>query len=109
VAHPRAVYLCAERGRRRCRSRRHRRSATIRRSLSGRPRTHAPTLEWDSDPDEYPAELERVVARELERYAPDAVAGFGYDFGHTDPAFPLPLGAVATLDPADGAIRFGSD
>lgn len=77
--------------------------------LVGRPRTNAPTLEWDPDPEEYPAELERVVTRELERYAPDAVAGFGYDFGHTDPMFPLPLGAVATLDPTDGALRFDPD
>ena len=50
-----------------------------------------------------------MVARELERYAPGAAAGFGYDFGHTDPAFPLPLGAVATLDPTDGALRFDPD
>ena len=77
--------------------------------LVGRPRTNSSTLEWDPDPEEYPAELERVVAREVERYAPDAVVGFGYDFGHTDPSFPLPLGAVATLDPTDGALRFGPD
>jgi Uncharacterized proteins, homologs of microcin C7 resistance protein MccF len=77
--------------------------------LVGRPRTNSPTLEWDPNPDEYPAELEGVVAREVERYAPDAVVGFGHDFGHTDPSFPLPLGAVATLDPTDGALRFGPD
>jgi len=74
--------------------------------LVGRPRTNAPPLEWDPDPDEYPAELENVVTRELGRYVPDAVAGFGYDFGHTDPSFPLPLGAVATLDPEEKALRF---
>ena len=77
--------------------------------LVGRPRTNAPPLEWDPDPDEYPAELETVVTRELGRYAPDAVAGFGYDFGHTEPSFPLPLGEVATLDPTDGALRFGPE
>ncbi|EMA57193.1 S66 family peptidase [Halorubrum lipolyticum] len=75
--------------------------------LVGRPRTNAPTLEWDPEPEGYPGELRGVITRELERYAPDAVAGFGYDFGHTDPSFPLPLGAVATLDPADGSLRFG--
>jgi len=77
--------------------------------LVGRPRTNAPPLEWEPDPDEYPAELKEIVTRELERYAPDSVAGFGYDFGHTDPSFPLPLGGIATLDPADGALRFGSE
>lgn len=77
--------------------------------ILGRPRTNAPTLEWDPNPETYPDELKSVVTRELERYAPDAVAGFGYDFGHTEPSFPLPLGAVATLDPADGALRFGRD
>lgn len=75
--------------------------------LVGRPRTNAPPLEWEPDPREYPTELKDVITRELERYAPDAVAGFGYDFGHTDPSFPFPLGAVATLDPADGALQFG--
>ena len=75
----------------------------------GRPRTNAPTVDRDPDPDAYPADLRRVVTRELERYAPHAVAGFGYDFGHTDPSFPLPLGATATLDPAAGALRFGRD
>jgi len=77
--------------------------------LVGRPRTNAPTLEWAPDPNTYPAELADVVTREVERYAPGTVAGFGYDFGHTDPSFPLPLGAVATLDPADGALRFGPE
>lgn len=77
--------------------------------LVGRPRTNAPSLEWDPDPNEYSVELASVVTRELGRYAPDAVVGFGYDFGHTEPSFPLPLGGVATLDPADGSLRFGPD
>ncbi|TKX45032.1 MULTISPECIES: S66 peptidase family protein [unclassified Halorubrum] len=75
----------------------------------GRPRTNAPPLEWDPDPEEYPADIRRVATRELERYAPGVVAGFGYDFGHTDPSFPLPLGAVATLDPTGGTLRFGPE
>jgi len=41
---------------------------------------------------------------------PDAVAGFGYDFGHR-PIVPAPArrGAVATLDPEEKALRFGPD
>jgi len=77
--------------------------------LVGRPRTNASPLEWGPDPEGYPAELETVITRELGRYAPDAVVGFGYDFGHTEPSFPLPLGTAATLDPTDGELRFGPE
>lgn len=75
--------------------------------IVGRPQTNASPPDRDPNPEEYPAELERVVTRELERYAPESVAGFGYDFGHTEPSFPLPLGEIATLDPDDGSLRFG--
>lgn len=77
--------------------------------IVGRPQTNASPPDRDPNPEGYPAELERVVTRELERYAPESVAGFGYDFGHTEPSFPLPLGETATLDPDDGSLRFGSN
>jgi len=72
----------------------------------GRPRTVSPPVEWTPDTEEYPARLRSVIERELRRYNPGAVVGFGYDFGHTDPSFPLPLGARVRLRP-DGALRFG--
>ena len=75
--------------------------------IVGRPRTHSPPLEWDPDPETYPEELREVVTRELSRYNPTAVAGFGYDFGHTAPTFPLPLGARASFNPQTGGLTFG--
>lgn len=74
--------------------------------IVGRPRTHSPPIEWEPDPESYPTALRDVVVRELERYAPHVVAGFGYDFGHTWPSFPLPLGARATVDPTTGSLSF---
>ncbi|WP_246308066.1 LD-carboxypeptidase [Halorarum salinum] len=56
--------------------------------------------------DEHRETIRAEVNRELDRYADDATAAFGVDFGHTSPTFPLPLGATATLDPSEGTIRF---
>lgn len=76
--------------------------------ILARPRTDASPSEWKPDSETHPAELRRVGARELDRYAPGTVAGFDHDFGHADPSFPLVLGAVASLDPWTGTLRFGS-
>lgn len=74
-------------------------------AVVGRPQTFSPHVEWEPDREEYPARLRSVVEREMGRYNPNAVVGFGYDFGHTAPAVPLPLGARATIRP-DGSLRF---
>lgn len=71
----------------------------------GRPRLYYPNLEWNPDREAYPEQLRSVVEREVSRYNPSAVVGFGYDFGHTAPSFPLPLGAYATIRP-NGTLEF---
>lgn len=71
--------------------------------LVGRPRTHNPHLEWEPDHVTYPRDLRDAIVRELDRYNPEAVAAFGLDFGHTEPSFPLPIGAHARLRP-DGTL-----
>lgn len=77
--------------------------------LVGRPRTQNPQPgEWEPSRESYPEALRSEITRELERYNPSAVAAFGLDFGHTDPSFPFPLGARATLR-SDGTLRFDSD
>jgi muramoyltetrapeptide carboxypeptidase LdcA involved in peptidoglycan recycling len=72
----------------------------------GRPRTFNPAAARAPDFDEYREAIRDEVTTQLDRYAPEATAAFDVDFGHTSPIFPLPLGATATLDPADGTIRF---
>jgi muramoyltetrapeptide carboxypeptidase LdcA involved in peptidoglycan recycling len=57
-------------------------------------------------PDDYRTRLREEVTTQLSRYAPDATAVFGLDFGHTDPHFPLPLGAQVTLDRETETVRF---
>jgi len=70
----------------------------------GRPRTHAPGLEWEP-PADYGAQLRAAVLSVLDAYNPDATAVFDLEFGHADPTVPLPLGARATLNPAVGRLR----
>ncbi|MFB6236439.1 MAG: S66 peptidase family protein [Halopenitus sp.] len=71
----------------------------------GRAQIHSPHIEWEPEREEYPARLRSVVEREVSRYNPGAVVGFGYDFGHTAPAVPLPLGERTTIR-SDGSLRF---
>lgn len=74
--------------------------------LVGRPRAYSPTVERDPDFEPYRRAIREAVTTQLDRYAPDATAAFDVDFGHTEPIFPLPLGATATLDPGEGRITF---
>lgn len=73
--------------------------------LVGRPRSWSP-MDDRQVPDDYRTRLREEVTTQLSRYAPDATAVFGLDFGHTDPHFPLPLGAQVTLDRETETVRF---
>ncbi|KTG28430.1 S66 family peptidase [Haloferax profundi] len=73
--------------------------------LMGRPRTFSPELEWEP-PEDYGERLREEVVTVLDEYNPDVTAVFDVEFGHADPNVPLPLGATATLDPTEAAIRF---
>jgi muramoyltetrapeptide carboxypeptidase LdcA involved in peptidoglycan recycling len=74
--------------------------------LVGRPKSEHPAVERDPGFETYRAAIREAVTSQLREYAPDAVAVFGVDFGHTDPHFPLPLGGLATLDAGEGTLRF---
>jgi muramoyltetrapeptide carboxypeptidase LdcA involved in peptidoglycan recycling len=73
--------------------------------VMGRPRTYSPELEWEP-PADYGEQLREEVVTVLDEYNPDATAVFDVEFGHADPNVPLPLGAMATLDPTSGEVRF---
>jgi len=47
-----------------------------------------------------------AILGELARYNPDAPVVFDLDFGHTNPAVPLPVGGRVEIDPGDESIRF---
>lgn len=74
--------------------------------LVGRPQAYNPGSDRDPEFDDYRAAIREGATRELDRYAPETTAVFDVDFGHTSPTVPLPLGATATLDPADETLRF---
>jgi muramoyltetrapeptide carboxypeptidase LdcA involved in peptidoglycan recycling len=67
--------------------------------LFGRPKAWA--LDRRRSPEEkvaYRAELREAVLRGLAEYAPDAMAVFDVDFGHTDPQVVLPYGGLIRVD-----------
>ncbi|WP_254864606.1 S66 family peptidase [Halovivax gelatinilyticus] len=47
-----------------------------------------------------------TIETEIARYAPDAPIVFDVEFGHCAPSVPVPVGAMATVDPADERIVF---
>lgn len=71
-----------------------------------RPRAFAPHIDRDPDFEEYASRIREAVLSELREYNPDATAVFNVDFGHTDPQFPLPLGARVEIDPLTERIVF---
>ncbi|MFC4357473.1 S66 peptidase family protein [Halobium salinum] len=73
--------------------------------LVGRPKSFNPRVDRDRDFEEYRSDIRDAVTTQLAEYAPDAVAVFDVDFGHTDPHVPLPLGGLATLDARENQLR----
>ncbi len=47
-----------------------------------------------------------TIETEIARYNPDAPIVFDVEFGHCAPTVPVPVGAMATVDPADERIVF---
>lgn len=67
--------------------------------LMARPKTWSPARR--NSPDEaarYAREQREAVLRALAVYAPDTVAVFDVDFGHTDPQLVVPYGGVVRVD-----------
>lgn len=74
--------------------------------IVGRPRSTSPTIDRDPAFEGYRRALREEITTQLDRFAPAVTAGFGFDFGHTEPTFPLPLGAEVTLRPSEDVLRF---
>lgn len=73
--------------------------------LVGRPRSQTPGYR-DVGGEEYRADIREAVVSQLREYNPSATAVFEFDFGHTDPHVPLPIGGEVTVDPGEETIRF---
>ncbi|MFC3959710.1 S66 family peptidase [Halovivax cerinus] len=56
---------------------------------------------------EYRADLRAAIEDTIELYNPDAPIVFDVEFGHCAPTVPVPVGAMATVDPAAERISFG--
>lgn len=74
--------------------------------LIGRPRGGTPTVDRETEYESYRDAIREAVREPLSAYNPAATVAFEVDFGHTEPRFPLPLGATATIQPAAGRLRF---
>ncbi len=75
--------------------------------LIGRPRSGTPTVDRETAYEPYRDAIREAVRGPLANYNPDATVAFEVDFGHTEPRFPLPLGATATMDPDTERLVFG--
>jgi muramoyltetrapeptide carboxypeptidase LdcA involved in peptidoglycan recycling len=72
-------------------------------------RAKARTYEEDPGPEARQAHRERqrdVVRETVARYSPDAPVLTDFDFGHTDPIVPVPIGGRVTVDPAAERVVF---
>lgn len=72
-------------------------------------RAKARTHREDRSPEERRThrEHQREAVREtVDRYNPGAPVLFDFDFGHTDPVVPVPVGAKVTIDPGDERVVF---
>jgi muramoyltetrapeptide carboxypeptidase LdcA involved in peptidoglycan recycling len=74
--------------------------------LIGRPRSGTPTVDRETAYEPYRDAVREAVRGPLANDNPDATVAFEVDFGHTEPRFPLPLGATATLDPVAERLIF---
>ena len=72
-------------------------------------RAKARTYREDPGPEERRAHRERqrtVVRDTVARYNPEAPVLTDFDFGHTDPIVPVPVGAEVTVDPGAESVVF---
>ncbi|MCH7659396.1 MAG: LD-carboxypeptidase [Euryarchaeota archaeon] len=74
--------------------------------MVGRPRTFAPHVDREIGFEEYRKRLHDEIAKQLDRYNPNATAVFNVDFGHTDPLVPIPIGSEVRLVPRGERIVF---
>jgi muramoyltetrapeptide carboxypeptidase LdcA involved in peptidoglycan recycling len=56
--------------------------------------------------EEYRENQKQVIKKWMKKYASDTPVLFNFDFGHTDPIVPLPVGGKATIDPEEKRIKF---
>jgi muramoyltetrapeptide carboxypeptidase LdcA involved in peptidoglycan recycling len=74
--------------------------------LVGRPRSGTPTVDRETAYGSYRDAIRDAVRAPLDIYDAEATVAFEVDFGHTEPRFPLPLGATARLDPGTERLAF---
>ena len=76
-------------------------------AIVGRAKARSPTREPSAEERrEYRDALRETIADEIARYNPDAPVVFDVEFGHCSPTVPAPVGAMATVDPAEERIVF---
>lgn len=75
--------------------------------LVGRPQTRGRFEErTDEERTEYRRDQREAIRSLLDRYNPEATAVFDFDFGHTNPTVPIPIGGRVEIDPETETIRF---
>ena len=76
--------------------------------LVGRAKSRNPFEEPPADERrEYRDQLRETMRDTIALYNPEAPIVFDVEFGHCAPTVPVPIGAIATVDPAEERIVFG--
>jgi muramoyltetrapeptide carboxypeptidase LdcA involved in peptidoglycan recycling len=75
----------------------------------GRPKTRHKEPRSKQKRRQYRKEQRKAIRQICRTYRPNVPILFDFDFGHTDPHMPIPIGGQVTLNPSDKSIVFGTD
>lgn len=72
----------------------------------GRPKTRHFEEPSKEERDEFKENQKEAIKRNIERYAPETPVIFNFDFGHTDPIIPVPIGGEIKIDTENKEVEF---
>ncbi len=75
--------------------------------IVGRPKTRHREPRSRQERRQYRHQQREAIRQICRTYRPDVPILFDFEFGHTDPQLPIPIGGQVTLDPADESVVFG--
>lgn len=75
--------------------------------LVGRPKSRSLFDQRKPDErEEFRQNQKEAIKKNIQRYAPDTPVVFNFDFGHTDPIVPIPIGGKVKIDTRNKEIEF---
>lgn len=75
----------------------------------GRPKTRHREPRSEQERRQYREQQRDAIRQICRTYSPSVPILFDFDFGHTDPHVPVPIGGQVTLDPSTESVVFGAN